>query len=265
MADVEDIMAVLASVVTGALYPEGTGSGPVTGFETHVFPGWPVPSALDTAIAALKVQVSVYVDAQEAATTRYLPEWRELSREVSSLVVVVSGSTITLSGIPSPGSIGIRVGRTLDFMYPVQLNDTLSSAAAGLAALISATVPATSAGPVITVSTTLPMVALASVPGRMAREVARQARDFMISVWAPTPDARRLTGKAIQEKLSGMLSLALGDGSVGRMTYKRTRVSDEMETAAIYRRDVVFTIEYPTLEIRDAYEVATAQVVIAAP
>jgi hypothetical protein len=265
MADLEDIMAVLAGVVTGAIYPNGTGQAPVTGFQASIFPGWPVPKALDDAMAAGRVQVSIYADDAEAVTTRYLPEWREVSRETPTVAVSVAGSTVTLVGTVSAHAIGVAIGPA-KIMYAMQRSDTLSTAAAALGAAIQTQtgLTATSSGAQITVNTTLPIAPLVSVPGRMARELTRQMRDFMITVWAPNPNARRMTGAAVTLALSKMLSLNLGDGSVGRMTYRRTRLSDELQTAAVYRRDIIFTVEYPTLEFRDAYEVAAPQLALAA-
>ena len=47
------------------------------------------------------------------------------------------------------------------------------------------------------------------------------------------------------------------DTSQGLLTFDRTLVSDLMERAICYRRDLVFNLEYATLDIYQAVEVTT--------
>ena len=68
----------------------------------------------------------------------------------------------------------------------------------------------------------------------------------MVSVWCPTPVGRDGLAAAIDNALSNMDWLPLADGSVGRLLYHGTIETDESENANLYRRNLDYTVEYPT-------------------
>jgi hypothetical protein len=78
------------------------------------------------------------------------------------------------------------------------------------------------------------------------RELRRQEQDFRISCWCPTPASRDAAAAAIDQSLSGMRFIVLSDNSQGRMIYCGTAVFDQSQNASMYRRDLMYSVEYAT-------------------
>ena len=72
MADVSDVLSLLSGMAAAAVYPNGTAQPSVCNADIKVYPGWPVPNVLDTALAAGKLHISVYPLGTERKTSRHL-------------------------------------------------------------------------------------------------------------------------------------------------------------------------------------------------
>jgi hypothetical protein len=79
------------------------------------------------------------------------------------------------------------------------------------------------------------------------QEVRRQEQGFRITCWCPSPATRDSAAAAIDQALSGLRFLALADGISGRVTYTSTAVFDQSQNARLYRRDLNYSVEYPTI------------------
>lgn len=106
------------------------------------------------------------------------------------------------------------------------------------------------------------IVARVGVHGYSIRELRRQSRLFQIVIWSPTPARRDTLAKALDAYLTQHKNITLSDGSVGLMKYKNSPMTDDLQKATIYRRDFMYTVEYPTTETMQTTAVAIASTVI---
>jgi len=134
----------------------------------------------------------------------------------------------------------------VSYVYATQSGDTPETVAANLASsartdwivnLSGATLAIPGAGSVL-----VRVVADASV----MQEVRRQEQGFRITCWCPTPTARDASASAIDLLLVSFQFINLADGSLGRLQYRGTLVFDQSQDALLYRRDLLYDVEYPT-------------------
>jgi hypothetical protein len=76
--------------------------------------------------------------------------------------------------------------------------------------------------------------------------LGRQEQEFRISVWAPNPQVRDQACSFVTAGLAAISFLTLADGSGGRIRYKSTASIDDDQASSIYRRDLIYTVEYAT-------------------
>ncbi len=77
-------------------------------------------------------------------------------------------------------------------------------------------------------------------------ELRRQTRLFAISIWAARHDRRDAAAGAIDAGLAAVSRLRLADGSVAVMTYDSSVQDDDEQEAGIYRRELVYALNYAT-------------------
>jgi hypothetical protein len=258
MADIIDACNALVSLVRSTVYPSGTGNAPIAGNKVHVFPGWPVAGNLDADIAAGNVNISVFPNGVVKNTTRFAQgSWQTVTAPVTSLTTTLAANNnqMTIGGtVSTPQNIGIvAAGGTpataLGFAYAVQANDTLTTIATALAALVAAKFPGvTSSGPVITAPAGIRfMNAAVGGVASAVNEVRRQKRQVVITIWAPSQPTRDTIAPVIDIALAQLPWITLLDGSGCRLIYEGERVIDTAEKATLYRRDLIYWVEYPTL------------------
>jgi hypothetical protein len=252
MADVQDVLNTLATTVAGILYPNGTGGGSVTGSPIKVMTGWPVPNILQTDLSAGTSHVSVFESpGSERNTTRYAPKGHVMSIAPATITLAAVGRALTVGGaMPSPftpENVAVIVEGQA-FIYPIQPTDTLTSIATGLSSLIAVEFPGTiSSGAVITLPVGVSaQAARVGTTGIVTTEWERQEQLFQITVWAPDSPTRATIGAAIKAALAQINFLTMIDGFGARCRYKSSRLSDEVQNAAVYRRDLFYTVEYAT-------------------
>lgn len=264
MADVSDICDVLVGIVGGLLYPAGT-SQPVAiaGISNaRVNVGWPVPDQLDTDLAnkvgttpAPICNVSVWPLPAERNTTRYLQVSTPVVMNTPTLTLTAAGQTVTVAGTIPPANNphnAVIFVNGLPYVYAVQPTDSLTSIATALATLIAVKVPGTSsAGPVITLPTIARLGPVRiGVTGTSVVEVARQEKQFQVSIWADSPANRTAIGKLLDPALQAMTFISLPDFTGGRIRSVGSREFDSMQKQAIYRRDLIFTVEFATTQLQ---------------
>ena len=271
MADLEDVTATLVGILSGITYPNGLGAPPIAGFASRVLPGWPNPAQLDKDLKENRTIVSVYPRAEERNTTRYALQWQEATINSPTLSVSHNGVRWTVSGTVPPASaenphIVMVMANYRPYVYAVQPSDTLPSIAAALAGIAAVGIPGTvSAGPVITFpANTLITAARVGVTGTSGMEIRRQERLFQIGIWANSPMARSAIAKAIDPVLANMPFINLPDLFAGRLRYKSSLVSDASQKQLLYRRDLFYTVEYPTTQFRTDTQITQEQLNISA-
>jgi hypothetical protein len=67
-----------------------------------------------------------------------------------------------------------------------------------------------------------------------------------VTAWCPDPATRDAVGGAVDSAMSGIDFIGLADGTSGRLRYLSTVVSDRWEDATLYRRELIYTVDYPT-------------------
>jgi len=77
MADLDDVMNTLTSLIAEAIYPNGACYASAVGAPVKIYPGWPVPNVLDDYIKAGNAHVSIYPRPEERNTTRHAVAWQD--------------------------------------------------------------------------------------------------------------------------------------------------------------------------------------------
>lgn len=248
MADISDVEGALAGVVTSILYPTGSAQASIVGSLCRIYRGWPAPATLNADLAAGVVNVTVNGDNDAGrTTTRYLQQWQTRPNSPGT-TVAVSGQTLSVSGAPV---IGDAVGVVVDgvpYSYRVAVGDSLELIAANLGQAIQARRIANYQGITVTIPGARAVTARVVCDSAASVETRRQEIEVRIACWCPTPSARDAVGSAIDTELSGMAFVRLADGTQARMSYRNTQSYDQSQNALLYRRDVVYTIEYATID-----------------
>lgn len=262
MADTSDVENAIKALVVSAVYPNGTSQPSIVNATVGVVRGWPTANDLDTELDAGQAIVSIFPPpGMERNTTRWPRDDQLLTAPVHTLTATVSGNKITIGGtIATPQNVIALCGDDYSFSYSVQSNDTLNSIASGLAALIAAKFPGTSAsGDVITVVGNVgPLQARVASYGQVAIEQSRQEKTYWVTCWCPTPAMRDVLVPAIDVALKQLDFITVGtEASEARLRYASSRTSDEGQKVQIYRRDLVYTVEFGTFTIVTAPETGT--------
>ena len=245
-ADAEN---ALVALVTSALYPEGIGAAPSIAAESRIYRGWPNASALEADLAAGIVNVSVFSAPHSGHdTTRYMPNWLP-SPVVPTLTAEVAGNTVTFSGVAGLGQLaGVLIdGRS--FVHRTVTGDTPELVAAVLCAAISNVRLASVANSTITVPSASQLVARTAADASAALEQRRQRQGFRVSAWCPTPELRDSACAILDVAAAATPFLTLADGSAARLCFSSTTSSDDRQDAMLYRRDMYYTVEYPTTQV----------------
>lgn len=251
MASLEDVMSTLATQISAYVYPNGTGQPSVTGKTIKVYSGWPTSSSLDQDLQAGNPNVSIYPSGPEHNVTRYRPKNNVMSIAAATLTLTANGNVVTVGGaMPSPftaHNLALLVDKQ-PFIYSVQATDTLTSIATGLATLLAVAFPSTtSSGPVITLpANTVPIVARVGTTGIVTTEWERQQQRMQITVWAADPTSRQQVAAAIKTGFSQIAFLNMPDGYGARIRSNGSTLSDILEKAKTYRRDLFYDVEYAT-------------------
>jgi hypothetical protein len=246
MADQSDVEDVLVALAADAIYPNGAGSPSLPGPDCRIYRGWPSSTALNADLAAGNINVTVFPHGERGRnTTRYSQQW--LGPPVqSTLTASISGVSVTFGGTAGPSQLaGILINNS-SYVYRTQADDTPQTVAANLATaaradwivnLSGATLAIPGAGRVL-------VRIVADTP--VMQEVRRQEQEFRITCWCPTPATRDASASAIDLLLAGFQFITLTDATQGRLQYRGTFVFDQSQDALLYRRDLVYEVEYPT-------------------
>ncbi len=84
--------------------------------------------------------------------------------------------------------------------------------------------------------------------GTGIREIRRQTRTFQLTGWANRHDTRDGVAKVIDGALAATSRLRLADGTEGVMTYVNSVQEDGWQKQRIYRRDLFYAVNYPTVQ-----------------
>lgn len=247
MADLAGIEEALVAFITQTLYPDGTAEPSSVGAECRVYRGWPSPSGLNADLGAGITNITVFPSPTVSRALPPLPIVYETGVAPPAFTAVASGNAVSFIGTPATSHcVGLLVDR-IPYVYRPQRGGTASTVAAEMASLIQVDRVAHLSGSTLTVPGAATVIARVVADRTSLREVRRQERDFVIGCWCPSPSLRDLVAGTVDVAICTIPFLGLTDGSSGRVVYRDTSQYDQAQNALLYRRDLVYAIEYPTV------------------
>ena len=247
MADLSDVEQALTSTAFSILHPNGPASQNILGSMIRVYRGWPSSNALNTDLLNGIVNVSVFSIPDDTRDTTRWGLCEATSSNRSTLTATATNGSIVVGGVPSIGQlVGVIVNNDA-FSYRVQVGDTLESIAGELANLIRTLHACMQVGDVLTIPNATRLIGRTVADLTVRTEWARQEQGFRVAVWAPDPSSRDVVCSAIACGFAQIAFLDLGDGSSGRLRYRKTAAHDEDQSARLYRRDLIYAVEYGTI------------------
>lgn len=254
MADTSEVEEAFVTFITAVLYPTGSSNPSSIGSPARIYRGWPNAAALDADLAAGVVNVSVFADpGMSRNTSRYPIASHQISTVAPTITVSVLGNVVTFGGTVTAGNVvGIETGAPIAaYAYMAQSGDTLASVSTAIAAKIPG---ASSTGAAVTLPSPLNLSAAVMTPQSIATEVRRQDQGFRISCWCNTPTMRDTVAGGIDNAIAGMRDangnltrfMQIKTGETGWVRYLRSYASDVPTKATLWRRDLLYTVEYPT-------------------
>ena len=246
MPDQSDVEQSLAALIAAVLYPGGSGTGSVTGDAFRVYRGWPVAGLLEADVAQGVSHVSVLAVAGAMRdSTRFSSEWQGRSPP-ATLAGAVAGETVMFSGYGVAGQVaGVRVdGRC--YAYRMRDGDSSALVSAALAAQIRLDRPAVATASELHLLRATDLLVRVAVDGQGGRELRRQISSFRTTFWCPTPLLRDLIVARVDTGLADRTFIDVG-GWACRLRASGGSSSDEASAASIWRRDLVYSVEYPTV------------------
>ncbi len=238
---------IIAAPQAGGYLP-GSVQATVAGNPAKLYRGWPESSLLDADLAAGTSHVSVFSKPNMTRrTTRYQSVWRTVTPVVPTITAAIVGTTVVFGGTGGfVGPVILTLGSLLQpqwFRYGVQPTDAPQSVAAALAAAVPG---ASASGSTLTLPS--PAVACSVTAAQPAQaEVRRQVQHIAVSCWCPTPLVRDAIAVTIDSALADVLRFTLPDNSGCYVRYVSTMQDDLPSKARVWRRDLTYAVEYPTL------------------
>lgn len=248
MADQADVEAALAAIAANGVYPQGTAGASVVGQACKIYRGWPVAPVLDADLAVGMAHVSVSAtDAALRNVTRYPRVWQTLAPATGTLAVSVEGLAAEFFGSCSTGLLAGVMVDDETYPYAVQASDSAATVASNLAALLrQGGWIVEYAGAKLAVPEATKFVARVVAGAGALQEIRRQIQEFRVAMWCPCPALRDAMAPVLDVALMANDFIALADGSYGRVRFVNGVTTDESANAALYRRDLIYAVEYPT-------------------
>ncbi|MDI9222142.1 hypothetical protein QMZ30_14650 [Pantoea sp. EA-12] len=253
MASVDDVSQYLAKRVADVLYPGGSLLPGIVNAPVKIYPGWPASLPLQSDIESGGAHVSVWpLPAERKVNCALGRSYQQLAKGMPTLKLWVTDCAIAVSGVASAlTNVQVRLnGKKFIFHFRTgttaehvvnSLQQHLPHAFAMMGRVIISVVNQLS----ISVTTA----------GTAVRELRRQIKEFQVTVWAPSPQLRNTIGTAIDAVLSEHCHIDLGDGVPAQMFYARQFDSDAAENWHVYRRDLIFSVNFATTQTVSAPEV----------
>ena len=247
MADQSDVEAELAALVTSIIYPQGNAAPAAVGGLVRIYRGWPNQAALNSDLAAGTINVTVFPDhGQYRLTTRHIDPPEPQTTVIPTLTVNVAGNGATFGGLAGVGQlVGILVDNTA-FVHRTAPGDSPALVAAILASYIRTVRIAQVNDATLTVPGARLLIGRVVADQIVQSEIRRQQQGFRISLWCPNPALRDAIAALVDIGLSSQTFMPLPDGTFGRLRQTGTSVFDQSQNANLYRRDLLFSVEYAT-------------------
>lgn len=262
MADITDVMTKMAAIVDAAIYPNGDTqpSAMPNGAAVKIGQGWPLPASLDADLAAGRVTITIFpLSGSATPTNQILDETYVISPAVVNLTAGLAADVISASGTPAPGEFITAVCDD-SFVYSAT-GPTVAAIMSALAAQAQANYPGATAGQsTVTIPVARSIVMRQGGVGAVGKVIWRQRSSIMVTVWAPNDTLRTAATVLADVALKKNIKIRMPDTSQCILRYLRTMVSDQMEKANLYRRDLIFDAEFATVEQFAGVTVTSTQI-----
>jgi hypothetical protein len=247
MADQSDVETALVNLAASAIYPLGTTAASVTGAVCRLYRGWPTNAALENDLAAGICHVSIIgLPATQTGVAQFPSSWEIPAPLLPALSAMVDGDTVTFAGEAAIGQLAGILADDEAFAYRTRAGDNPASVAASLAALITPLRITTVSGASVTVPGAARLIGRVVADQTALMQTRRQRGEFRMTCWCADPGSRDATAAAIDAGCAQTPFLSLADGTVGRLIYVRDAVTDDLSTLPLYRRELTYSVEYPT-------------------
>ena len=247
MADLSDVETALVLTIGDALYPQGSTAPSAVGVLCRIYRGWPNSAGLDADLAAGYVNVTVFPEARmQENTTRWPSEFETGALSVPDLAVTVSGVSATVSGSARLGQVAGILCDNVAVVHRTAAGDTPVVVAAILAQRLRTVRIVQLSGATLTVPGAGRLIGRVVADQPAQKQTRRQRQRFRVSCWCPDPATRDIVSATVDRALSMQDFLPLADGTAGRVRFTGTNVFDQSEDAALYRRDLLYSVEYAT-------------------
>jgi hypothetical protein len=264
LADLSDVTAYLAQAASGAVYPSGTSQPSVVSMDVRIFEGWPIPEQLDLDIGGKILSgnppepiaraggpccnVSIFPMPGATATPyQVLDNTFVLQAPVFGMSASISGNMVTITGEPNPNEF-LTIVADGKYIYSEPGANTAAILEA-LATAIAANYPSVSyTATTITVPVVKTLTARIGGVGLLAKVTHRQRQGIMVTAWAPSPSVRSALAAAIDVAVKSQLIAEMPDTTQALVVYSGAQQSDDNQNVAIYRRDLMYQVEYATIE-----------------
>jgi len=267
MADQTDVANALVSMIASVVYPNGTaqpsiapGAPPVL-----IYQGWPVSPKLDNDLKAGTMHVSVWPTPTERITESFASDQQTLSVNTPTIQIAVLGNRVTISGTGAAGQNSALLINGQPYVYSVQATDTAASIATALTAMLPAQLGATNVGAVITVPGARLIIGRVGVQGTSVRVLQRREKLYQVSVWANSFNTRDPLASAIDAALTDSVRLSMADGTQAIVRFRTSMQHDGSQKAGMYRRDMIFAVEYCVTNIVQLVQIVTEQTNVSVP
>lgn len=263
MADLSDITAYLTTQAALAVYPNGTTNPSVAGMDVHVFEGWPNAAQLDLDVRGLQItapgqpptprpngkcaDVSIYPMAGATIEPYQIQdETYVIVPPVYGMTASVSGTVITITGQPNAGEY-LSIIADRQHTYSATGPDTPSILSTLQQSISNDYAGVTNTDTTLTIPFHFALTVRIGAVGTLGKATHRQRHGIMITTWAPDHTSRSIIAGAIDNFLKRTITAIMPDTSMARFVYSRTTQTDEQQVAVIYRRDLVFDVDYATV------------------
>ena len=262
MADISDVTAAIVQIAGAALYPPGQVlPNSVCGLQVNIFEGWPMPAQLDADIKAHMACVSVFPVPGTSSDPGQVMDFdpKIVVPAVHGMTAAVVNNAFLITGTPGAGEYAtVILNGNLSWSYVRVAGDTAASVMAALAALILANVAGVTVGvPGVTIPGAISLVVRIGAPATAGEILHRQKQQMRVSIWAPDPASRTAIAKVVDVALKQQNIIALPDTSGLILNYYGTNIDDIPEKANIFRRDIIMSAQWDTLNTYQVYEITT--------
>jgi hypothetical protein len=198
----------------------------------------------DLLLGVVNVSVSSVPGATNNTTRWGVQTW--VAATAPGITVSVLGNSAVLAGVPNPGDLAGLLVAGVAYVYQARAGDSAELVAATLADQVRQNQICWLSGVTVTVPGVPSIVARTVALQPSTAEWARQEQGFRVSIWAPTPALRDAACSAVCSLFATVAFLPLADGTGGRLRYRNTASFDDGQDAGVYRRDLVYDVEYAT-------------------